>query len=305
MSSPHPITPRIALLLTLPPLLWAGNAVVGRMLVGAVPPLALSAMRWAIALLLLLPLGAKVFRRPQDIRARWPYLALVGFLGVGSFNALQYMALQTSAPINVTLIISSMPLWMLAVGALFYGEHPTRRQIVGALLSLAGVALVISRGEPGVLLHLHLLPGDLLMLLALALWAWYSWLLARPPAHMQGEARPDWGWAEMLLVQVMFGAVWAGAAAGVEAVVKPAPIHWSPWVVAALAYIVIGPSLIAYRCWGIGVSTAGPAIAAFFNNLTPIFAALMSAALLGEPPRGYHVAAFALIAAGIVVTSRR
>jgi drug/metabolite transporter (DMT)-like permease len=87
--------------------------------------------------------------------------------------------------------------------------------------------------------------------------------------------------------------------------VKPAPIHWSPWVVAALAYIVIGPSLIAYRCWGIGVSTAGPAIAAFFNNLTPIFAALMSAALLGEPPRGYHVAAFALIAAGIVVTSRR
>lgn len=305
MSSSHPlITPRIALMLTLPPLLWAGNAVTGRLLVGTVPPMALSVMRWALALLILLPLATRLWRRPQDLRERFGYFALVGFLGVGSFNSLQYLALQTSTPINVTLIISSMPLWMLALGAVFYGEHPTHRQIVGALLSLAGVALVVSRGDPSVLLHLHLLPGDLLMLLAIALWAWYSWLLARPPAHMRGQARPDWGWAELLLAQVIFGTVWAGAFAGVEAVVNPAPIHWSPWVVAALAYVAIGPSVLAYRFWGQGVATVGPAIAAFFSNLTPVFAAVMSAALLGEPPRLYHVGAFILIAAGIVVTSR-
>jgi drug/metabolite transporter (DMT)-like permease len=301
----HPtITPRIALMLTLPPLLWAGNAVVGRLLVGSVPPLALSGLRWALALLILLPLGRRLWHRPQDIRERWPYFALVGFLGVGCFNALQYLALQTSTPINVTLIISSMPLWMLAVGSLFYGEHPTHRQLLGALLSLAGVALVLSRGQPSALLGLRLVPGDLLMLLALALWAWYSWLLARPPAHMRGEARPAWGWAELLLVQVLFGAVWAGAAAGVEAALHPAPIHWSPWVLVALAYVAIGPSVLAYRFWGMGVATVGPAIAAFFNNLTPVFAALMSAAWLGEAPKVYHVGAFVLIAAGIVVTSR-
>ncbi|MGY4829899.1 DMT family transporter [Sphaerotilaceae bacterium SBD11-9] len=300
----HPLTPRIALLLTLPPLLWAGNAVVGRSLVGLVPPLALSAMRWAVALLILLPLGWRLFQRPQDIRRRLPYLALLGFLGVGSFNGLQYLALQTSTPLNVALIISSMPLWMLGLGALFYGEHPTRRQVLGALLSLIGVVLVVSRGQLEVLLALHLLPGDLLMLVALALWAWYSWLLARPPAHMQGEARPPWGWAEMLLVQVLFGAAWAGAGAGVEAVVNPASIHWSPGVFAALAYVAIGPSVLAYRFWGEGVATVGPAIAAFFNNLTPIFAALLSAAWLGESPRWYHVIAFVFIAAGILVTSR-
>ncbi|MBT9525177.1 MAG: DMT family transporter [Rhizobacter sp.] len=302
--APHHLTPRIALFLTLPPLLWAGNAVVGRLLVGSVPPLALSGLRWALALLILLPLGYRVFRDPQAIRARWPYLALLGFLGVGCYNAMQYFALQTSTPINVTLIASSMPLWMLAVGALFYGEHPTRRQLLGAFLSLAGVALVLSRGQVEVLLGLRLVPGDLLMLLAIALWAWYSWLLARPPAHMRGDARPPWGWAELLLVQVLFGAVWAGAAAGVEAVVAPAPIHWSPWVLLALAYVAIGPSVLAYRFWGMGVATVGPAIAAFFNNLTPVFAAVMSAAWLGEVPRWYHVVAFGLIAAGIVVTSR-
>ena len=299
------LTPRIALMLTLPPLLWAGNAVVGRLLVGSVPPLALSGLRWGLALLILLPLGSRLWRRPQDIGQRWPHLALLGFLGVGSFNGLQYLALQTSTPINVTLIISSMPLWMLAVGWLFYAERPTPRQLWGALLSLAGVALVLSRGQASVLLGLHLVQGDLLMLLALALWAWYSWLLARPPAHMQGDARPHWGWAEFLLVQVMFGAAWAGAAAGIEAaVLSPAPIRWSPWVLAALVYVAVGPSVLAYRFWGVGVATVGPAIAAFFSNLSPVFAAVMSAAWLGEAPHWYHVAAFGLIAAGIVVTSR-
>ncbi len=305
MSSQHPITPRIAFYLTLPPLLWAGNAVVGRALVGTVPPMALSAIRWAIALVLLLPFATRLWRRPRGIRERWPYLALIGILGVGTYNSLQYLALQTSTPINVTLILSSMPLWMLLFGILFYREHPTRQQIVGALLSLAGVALVISRGDLKVLFDLHLVPGDLLMLVAIALWAWYSWLLARPPAHMRGEARPDWGWAELLVVQMIFGTMWAAGAAGVEAVVSPAQIHWSPMVVLALAYVAIGPSLLAYRFWGEGVSTVGPAIAAFFSNLTPVFAALMSALWLGEPPRWYHVAAFVLIGAGIVVNSRR
>jgi drug/metabolite transporter (DMT)-like permease len=92
--------------------------------------------------------------------------------------------------------------------------------------------------------------------------------------------------------------------AGVEQVVAPAPIHWSPTLIAVLAYVAIAPSLIAYRCWGVGVAEAGPALAGFFVNLTPVFAAIISAALLGVAPAWYHGAAFVLIAAGIVVSSR-
>ena len=72
-----------------------------------------------------------------------------------------------------------------------------------------------------------------------------------------------------------------------------------------LAYIAIGPSVLAYRCWGLGIAAAGPTVAAFFNNLTPLFAAVLSAAVLGEAPHLYHGAAFALIVAGILVSSRR
>jgi drug/metabolite transporter (DMT)-like permease len=299
---------RLAVLLTLPPLMWAGNAVVGRLAVGHVPPLALNALRWLLAIALLLPLGWRAIGTPQarrEVLRRWRPLALLGLLGVGCYNALQYMALTTSSAMNVTLIASSLPVWMLAIGALFYREHPTRRSMVGAALSLAGVAVVLARGDAMQLAQVRLVPGDLLMLVAIIAWAFYSWLLARPSRVLSGKARPDWDWAAFLLVQTIFGVAWAGAFAIGEAVIAPAPIAWSLWVVLALAYVAIGPSLIAYRCWGLGVVSAGPAMAAFFGNLTPLFAAILSAAVLGEAPRLYHGLAFALIVAGIAVSARR
>ena len=299
----HALTPRIAFLLTLPPLLWAGNAVVGRALVGTVPPLALNAMRWWIALVLLLPLGWHVLRSSADIITRWKHFALLGLVGVGSYNALQYLAVQTSTPLNVTLIAASLPVWMLLVGRVLYGVRPQPRELLGAALSLAGVLLVISRGSIDTLRHVQLVPGDLFMLLAVLLWAGYSWMLARPPEHLQGSARPAWGWAEFLLVQMLFGTAWATLGAAIEAPLTPTAIHWTPAVVAALLYVAIGPSLIAYRAWGLGVSTVGPAMATFFANLTPVFAGVLSAALLGEAPSWYHGVSFVLIAAGIVVSS--
>jgi drug/metabolite transporter (DMT)-like permease len=76
-------------------------------------------------------------------------------------------------------------------------------------------------------------------------------------------------------------------------------------VVAALVYISLGPALLAYRAWSAGIERAGPAVASFFSNLTPLFAALMSTIFLGEWPSLYHALAFGLIVGGIVVSSRR
>ncbi|HEU4458775.1 MAG TPA: DMT family transporter [Methylibium sp.] len=308
------LTARAALLLSVPPLMWAGNAVVGRLLVGQVPPLTLNALRWLLAFALLLPVAWRVLGAPRELLARWPHLLLLGTLGVGSYNAFQYLALVSSTPINVTLIASSMPVWMLAVGALAYGVRPQRRQITGAALSLAGVALVVLRGDVAALARVQFVVGDLYVVVAAIAWAFYSWMLAAPPAHMRADAAPrvrtaggerGWDWSEMLLVQILFGLVGAGSAALAEQALGAAPLHWSMGVVAALAFIAIGPSLVAYRCWGLGVTAAGPTAAAFFSNLTPVFAALLSAALLGDPPRWFHAAAFGLIVAGIVASSAR
>jgi drug/metabolite transporter (DMT)-like permease len=304
-----PLTPRLAFLMTLPPLLWAGNAVVGRLMVGQVPPLTLNLMRWALTALILLPLAWRVLTPMSNLRQiirRWRYLALLGLLGVGAFNSLQYLALITSTPLNVTLVASSMPVWMLAVGALFHGEHPTRRQLAGAAMGLCGVLLVIGRGSWRTLTEVRFVPGDLFILLAIIGWAFYSWLLARPPAHMRGTERPDWDWAAFLLIQALFGLVAASFfTAGEQLLLDPPPIHWDGGVVAALLYVSLGASILAYRCWGLGVATGGPALAAFFNNLTPLFAAVLSTLVLGEAPQPYHAAAFVLIVGGIAVSAWR
>jgi drug/metabolite transporter (DMT)-like permease len=312
------LTPRLIAMLTLPPLMWAGNAVVGRLTVPHVPPLLLNAARWGVVLLVLLVLGRRAIAtagRRREILARWRPLALMGLLGVGAYNALQYLALTTSTPINVTLIAASMPLWMLLVGAMFYAERPRAPQMVGAALSLLGVATVLSRGQLSALADVQFVRGDVYMLAAAASWAGYSWMLARPPASMRGEERPKivdadgqrrvWTWDEALLVQALFGVVWAGGAAGLEAVFSARQPEWSPAVGAAVLYIVVGPSLIAYALWGRAVAAVGPTTAGIFANLTPLFAALLSTALLGEVPHGYHAAAFTLIVAGILVSARR
>jgi drug/metabolite transporter (DMT)-like permease len=299
------LSARTALLMTLPPLLWAGNAVVGRLAAGLVPPMTLNFLRWTIAVLILLPLGWQALREPRLLRERWPYLLLIGTLAMGMYNALQYLALVTTTPLNVTLIAASLPVAMLAVGSAFHGVHPTARQLLGAALSIAGVLVVISRGDAMALARVQFERGDLYIVTAVIAWAFYSWLLARPPESMRPPQRPAWDWAGFLLVQMLFGLVGAGAAAGTEQWLGAKPIAWSPAVVAMLLFVAIGPGIVAYRCWGLGVERAGPAMAAFFGNLTPLFAALMSTLWLREVPQWYHALAFVLIVAGIVVSARR
>ena len=295
------LTPSTAALLIVPPLLWAGNAVVGRMVVGLVPPVTLNFLRWVLAFLILLPLAHWVLAPGSGLWSHWRRFALLGLLGVGLYNALQYLALGTSTPLNVTLVGSSMPLWMLAIGRLFFAAPVTRPQLLGALLSMAGVAVVLSRGDWTQLTHLRLVPGDLYMVGATISWAFYSWLLARPA---EPEAiRRDW--AAFLLGQIVFGLGWSGLFATGEWALTDAHIHWGWPLIATLLFVAIGPAVLAYRAWGLGVQQAGPTIAAFFGNLTPVFAALLSALFLGETPHLYHALAFALIVGGIVVSSRR
>jgi drug/metabolite transporter (DMT)-like permease len=298
------LTPSTALLLTVPPLLWAGNAIVGRLVRAAVPPMTLNLLRWTIALAVLLPLGWATLRQAgvvDAIRVRWRRYALLGLLGIGMYNSLQYLALQSSTPINVTLVASGMPVWMMLVGRLFYGVAVRTRQVIGALLSIVGVLVVLCRGDVDQLLALRLVAGDLYMILATIAWSFYSWMLLQPKD--EPALRADW--AAFLAAQVAFGLLWSAGFAGVEWSLGAAAIAWSWPVVAALLFVAVCPAVLAFAMWGAGIRRAGPGIGAFFVNLTPLFTALLSSAFLGELPHAYHVLAFLLIVGGIVVSAKR
>ncbi len=280
--------------------LWAGNAIAGRVLVGSISPITLSAVRWGLAALLLLPLGWRVFMPRSALWQNKKRFLLLGLFGVGSYNVLLYLALQTSTAINVTLIGASMPIWMLFIGAVFYQVKPSILQMIGAVVSLLGVGIVLTRGDLAALLSMEMVIGDLLIMLATILWAFYSWMLSRPGSSSERQ----WPWAEFLMAQVTVGLLWTGFFDGFEIATGHAFIDLNWWTASLILFVAIGPSLIAYRCWGLGVNGAGPTVAAFFANFIPLFTALLSAAMLGEPPQLFHGLAFALIVAGIAISSK-
>ena len=281
--------------------LWAGNAIAGRVLVGSISPITLSAVRWGLAALLLLPLGWRVLMPGSALWQNKKRFLLLGLFGVGSYNVLLYLALQTSTAINVTLIGASMPIWMLFIGAVFYQVKPSILQMIGAVVSLLGVGIVLTRGDLSALLSMQMVVGDLLIMLATILWAFYSWMLSRPGASTERQ----WPWAEFLMAQVTVGLLWTGFFDGFEIAAGHAFLDLNWWTASLIVFVAIGPSLIAYRCWGLGVNGAGPTVAAFFANFIPLFTALLSAAMLGEPPQLFHGLAFGLIVAGIVISSKK
>ncbi len=296
------VTPTAALLLTIPPVLWAGNAVVGRLVSPVISPMTLNLLRWALAFAFLLPLAGNVLKPTSPLWSQWRRFAALSLFSIGGYNALLYLALNTSTPINVTLVGASTPVWMLLIGQIFFGQRISGRQMLGAALSIGGVLLVLCRGQWELLLALRMVVGDVYILLASMAWAYYSWMLAHP-SEESASLRVDW--AAFLLAQVAFGLVWSAAFAAGEWALTPAHVDWSWSLLAALLFIALGPAVLAYRAWGAGVSRAGPTVAGFFINLTPLFTALLSAAFLGEAPQLFHMLAFVLIVSGIVLSSRR
>ena len=303
MSSP--LTFRTAAMLTLAPLLWAGNAIVGRLVHDLISPFTLNLVRWCLAFVVLLPLAAHVLRKNSAMWQCWKQYAVLGILGIGSYNALLYLALKTSSPLNVTLVGSSMPIWMLLIGRIWFGTRISRSQALGAVLSILGVAVVLSRGDLHQLLTLQLVPGDWFILLATIVWSLYSWLLARSAHSMPNQAEVRGNWAAFLMAQLIFGIAWSALLAGGEIATGEWVLVPSWTLAVAMVFIVIGPAICAYRFWGEGVRQAGPATAGFFANLIPLFTALLSIPILGQLPQLYHGLAFVLIVGGIVVSSRR
>jgi len=289
--------------LTLPPLLWASNAIVGRLSVAGgsplISPLLLNALRWAVALVILAAIVMLTGRgRPLANVARrsWRVFVLYGLLAVAGYNALQYMALRTTTAINVTLIAAGGPLFVLLIGRLLFGAHARRWAWIGACVSLLGVGVVLTGGDVRRLAGLRLATGDLLMLAATIVWALYSWLLR--------ERRPDMPVLPFLLVQTAWGVLLSVPVVGAEWLAGALVLQPAPATVAVVLWVALGPSLVAYWCWDRGVASAGPLLPSFFANLTPLFAALLSAALLGEPPQLHHALAFLLIVGGIALSQR-
>lgn len=281
--------------LTTTALCWAGNTIFGRSAVGEISPMLLVSLRWAVTVTLLAVFAQRAIRRDFALlRLRWRFIALMGAVGFTSFNAVYYVAAHSTTAENMGIIQGAMPMFVFFGAFVVYRTPVGALQILGAIATMSGVAIVASGGSFARLAAFAFAWGDILIILACVLYSGYTVALRkRPPVS----------------ALAMFSAL-AGAAflASLPLVAAEAVIYglaWPTpkgWLIVLL--VAIFPSVIAQTCFIKGVELIGPGRAGVFVNLVPVFASILAVVILGEAFREYHMTALLLVLGGIWLSER-
>lgn len=284
------------LLVAVSALCWSGNHILGRAIAGHVPPFAISTIRWLLPALILWPFARPHLKRDWPaIRQHWKLILFLGLIGGALFGALQYVGLQYTTAINVSVLNSLAPVLIGAAGVALFGDRLTRAQMLGISVSLAGVLVIISKASLTTLGSLGFNWGDLIILFNMGMWAVYSACL---------RLRPALHWLSFTFML----AVISGLATLPFWVIEHASglvLQPTLLTVGALAYVSVFPSLVAYACWNRGVELIGANRAGVFLHLVPLYSAGLAGLLLGESLMLYHIAGFLLILGGVWLAARK
>lgn len=275
--------------------LWSGNFVVGRAIRGEIEPLALNFCRWVIAAAVLAPfVWRPLVAQAPALRRHWGYVTALGFTGLALPHTCSYYAVQTTSPVNALLILMLMPVLVAVLSSRLSGAPMRRAQWAGVALALVGAASILVRWDLAVLAQLKLSRGDLWMLPAVLASSTHTLLLKRTPAGIgQGP----------LLLASMVAAILLMVPAVVGSGVRDLAAVAAVWP--AALYVGVFASAAAFFLWNGGVVRVGPAQAAPFMYLMPLYASLLSVVFLGEPVRAYQAAGGALVLAGLWLARER
>ncbi len=279
------------------PLCWAGNIVLARGVIHMIPPIAFSFWRWTIAFVILLPFTFGLAKRDWKIAGKhWKLLVLLGITGISCFNTLLYKAVHTITAINGALIQTTLPAFIILISLILFNERVGWFQIAGVLSCIFGAALVVLRGNIDTLVNLSFMQGDLLMIIAVIVYAVYTALIPKRPSRMHGLSFVTYtfGIGVMGLLPLY---VWEYSRIG--------PFDLNPQVIMSVLYVSIFPSIVAYICWNRGAQTIGPSRTGLFINFIPVFASILAVILLDESVKTYHFIGMGLILTGFVLFNRR
>lgn len=285
------------LLLILTTLFWSGNFVLSRGMHAALPPMALSFWRWSVALLILLLLAHRHLRAQHRlIGEHRRFIFLQSLLGVTGFNTLLYLAMQHTTAINAVLVNSCIPVLIVVFSWLLYRETMRLRQCCGVLVSLAGVVLIMAKGEVATLLQVSFNQGDLLVLAAAVVWALYSSNLKRYPQGLHPLAYLTainivglLGILPLYLLELSSGKTFTLNLASVVTIL----------------YVAIFASVLAFIFWNRAIRTIGANKAGPFVHLMPVFSTILAVLFLDETLAWHHAQGIALIFGGILMTTFR
>jgi drug/metabolite transporter (DMT)-like permease len=284
------------LLLCITALCWAGNAIVGRLAAGHIPPVTLSFLRWSLAFLIILPFAWKHLVRDWGaIRSHLGIMIVLSITGIGAFNTLQYWSLEHTQALNTLLLQSAGPLFVAVWSLILLGVRLTPAQACGIVLSLTGVLVILLYGDLTTLRNIEFNKGDIIFTVALAIFGLYSVLsLKRPRISGLSFVGFTFGCGAACLVPLL---IW-------ELLTRPV-MQFDGANLLTLFYVAVFPSTLAYLCFNRGVQLIGANRAAPFFHVVPVFGSVMAIVFLGERPQLFHIIGFALVLTGVFVASRK
>ena len=283
-------------LLSLATLGWAGNTVAGRLAVGEVSPHVIVFMRWTIVFAILMFTQRKYFPAAlPKLKGKWPWVFMMGALGLSFFNTLFYIAAQSTTAINLGLIQCAMPMFILIGVTLIYRTKLTSVQIIGTIMTIAGVLIIIGKGDLLILVGLQINTGDWIMLVACIFYAGYTIGLRN---------RPDID--NMTMMAIFAGAAWVLSIPILFVEVIQGTARWPATELAWLIvlFIALIPSFMSQVFYMRGVDLMGPDRAGVYSNLVPIYSAVLGVVILNEAFSLYHLLSIAIVITGLTIISQ-
>ena len=276
---------------------WAVNTVIARAVVLEIRPMALSFYRWLIAFMIILPFAASHLKKDFPlIRQHLGFLFVLALPSVAAYNSILYFGAQYTTATNISLVAAAMPVMTLLFSWFMNKEKPLCLQTMGVLISIIGMLLIITKGSWRLLLNLNFNPGDLLIVFAIASWAFYSVLLKKRLIHISPIS--------FLTVLIALGTI----------CILPFYV-WEFFIykgfevnginISILLYLGIFPSILSYIFWNYGVRTTGASTASIFMYLLPVFTAGIAFVFLDESLFFHHFLGGLLILLGLILSSRR
>lgn len=275
-------------LVVLSTLFWGANFNAGKMVVEHLPPMTAAAMRFVLASLLIVCLVLwKEKNIIHNVKTNWKIFIVLGVIGVAGFNALFFYGIKYTSPVNGALIMATNPLVALLLGAMLLREPIRLNQCLGVVVSLLGILVVEMQGSLDKLLHFTVARGDLIIMVANICWGLYGALSRRYIKNSQ----PLITTASTVLIGTVVLVVLASF--GDVSLIQLTNQDWS--VYAAIVFMAIFGSVLAYLFWNYGIANLGVGHTAMYFNLVPVFTVLISLEF------GQSISALQLIGGAFVI----
>ncbi|MGG4487989.1 DMT family transporter [Metabacillus idriensis] len=284
-------------LLILATILWGGNFVIGRAITDSMPPFTLSVLRWCTAFIIFLPFAWPHLKKEHALlKKNWHILILMSITGIAGFNSLLYLALHYTTSINASLVNTSTPIMIYMLSFFILRESLNRNQMIGTVLSLAGLIFILSKGSLAVLVNFSFNSGDFIVLAAVVCWSIYSILIKRYTGILPGYST--------FLVCMAVGILVLSPLAFYEIFILKTPVIWSSSAIFTIFYTGIFASIVAFISWNTAVVQAGANKAGIFLNLIPVFAVIFAVLFIGEALMWYQLAGGLSVIAGVYLSAR-